>query len=121
MVVDHLHGHLGDAGVVAHAPGNANRSPVRRGEPRHVVVTVDLGERVEHRRGQPDHPGEVATGTRRGRHAVEDGQQRFPLPASQRPERDVEAAGKPDRHSVGRRPRRGDHGQDQGAHASVLT
>ena len=93
VVVDHLHGHVGDAGGVAHEAGDADRLPVLRGEPCHVAVTVDVDERLEHRRGQPDHAGEVAPGTRCGRHAVEDGKQRVPLPASQRAERNDAAAG----------------------------
>ena len=121
VVVDHLHGQLGDAGGVADEAGDADRLPVLRGEPGHVAVTVDVDERLEHRRGQPDHAGEVAPGTRCGRHAVEDGQQRVPLPASQRAERNDAAAGERDGHSVGRRPRRGVYGQDQGGHAGVLS
>ena len=119
VVVDHLHGDLRDAGVVEHVAGDADRSPVHRGEPGHVAVTVDVGERLEHRRGQPDHPGEVAPGPGRGRHAVEDGEQRVPLPASQRPELDDAAAGEPDGHDVARRHRRGVQGQDLGGPAVV--
>ena len=62
VVVDHFDGHVRDAGGVAHAAGDADRLPVHRGEPRHVAVTVDVDERFEHRRGQPDHPDEVAAG-----------------------------------------------------------
>ena len=56
MVIDHLHGHLGDAVVVVHAAGDADRSAAHRGKPGHVAVTVDGGERARARGGQPDHP-----------------------------------------------------------------
>ena len=101
--VDHLHGEVRDAGDIADKAGDADRLPVLRGDPCHVAVTVDVDERLQHRRGQPDHASEVAPGTRCGRHSVEYGKQRVPLPASQRAERNDAAAGEPDGNSLGRR------------------
>ena len=104
MVVDHLHGHLGDTGVVAHVAGDTDRLSLGRGQPGHVAVPVDVSEQIQGGRGHPEHPREVAQGTRFGRHAVEDGQQRVPLAAAQWPQLDEAAVSEPDGHDVVSRP-----------------